>query len=102
MEETKLKTPNLDYAAALLKKLISPLATADPCADDFRRLNERILVCLVLHNIMIRFNDEWEDDVVPEDNVDDADPFEVNFNVPAQSLRNRVQNHLLNWYYNLL
>lgn len=39
MEDTKLKTPNLDYAAALLKKLISPLSAADPCADDFKRLS---------------------------------------------------------------
>jgi len=32
------KTPNLNYAAALLKKLISP-AAVDPCADDFKRLS---------------------------------------------------------------
>ncbi len=34
-EETS--THNLNYAAALLKKLISPLAK-DPCPDDFKRL----------------------------------------------------------------
>lgn len=34
----EIKTPNLHYASALLKKLISPLATADPSADDFKRL----------------------------------------------------------------
>jgi hypothetical protein len=32
------KTPNLSYAAALLKKLISPSALHDPCAADFSRL----------------------------------------------------------------
>src|SRR3989304_2248049 len=37
-----LKTPNLNYAAALLKKLISPLAAADPCADDFKRLSGQL------------------------------------------------------------
>lgn len=35
----EIKTPNLHYAAALLKKLISPLATTDPIADDFKRLS---------------------------------------------------------------
>jgi len=34
-----LKTPNLNYAAALLKKMISPLAAADPSAEDFKRLS---------------------------------------------------------------
>ena len=34
-----IKTPNLNYAAALLKKLISPLSAADPRADDFKRLS---------------------------------------------------------------
>jgi hypothetical protein len=37
--EANLKTPNLDYAAALLKKLISPLTAADPSAEDFKRLS---------------------------------------------------------------
>jgi hypothetical protein len=32
------RTPNLHYAAALLKKLISPFALTDPCATDFARL----------------------------------------------------------------
>lgn len=31
-------TPNLHFAAALIKKLISPLALTDPCAADFSRL----------------------------------------------------------------
>ena len=39
MEEEKLKFPNIDYAAALLKRLVSPLAAADPNADDFNRLS---------------------------------------------------------------
>lgn len=36
----EIKTPNLNYAAALLKKLISPLAAADPSMTDFRRLSD--------------------------------------------------------------
>jgi len=35
----EIKTPKLNYAAALLKRLISPLATSDPSADDFKRLS---------------------------------------------------------------
>jgi RecA-family ATPase len=38
-----LKTPNLHYAAALLKKLISPLAPMDPNAADFARLSNPML-----------------------------------------------------------
>jgi len=34
----EIKTPHLNYAAALLKKLISPLATVEPGAEDFKRL----------------------------------------------------------------
>lgn len=38
-----IKTPHLNYAAALLKKLISPLAAADPSAEDFKRLTGPML-----------------------------------------------------------
>lgn len=34
-----IQTPSLNYAAAFLKKLISPLAAADPAADDYKRLS---------------------------------------------------------------
>jgi hypothetical protein len=39
MNNEEIKTPNLNYAAALLKRLISPLASADPSAEDFKRLS---------------------------------------------------------------
>jgi hypothetical protein len=30
---------------------------------DFRKVCEHIEVCLILHNLMIDFNDEWVEDV---------------------------------------
>lgn len=39
MNNETISTPNLNYAAALLKKLISPLTEADPVSDDFKRLS---------------------------------------------------------------
>jgi hypothetical protein len=68
--------------------------------EDFNRINEWISVCLVLHNILNRFNDKWEE----EDNTEEDD--DVVFaqhaveTVPATELRILVQIHLLNWYYN--
>lgn len=41
-EPTNLKTPYVDYAAALLKKLIDPTAS-DPMAEDFARLKGDLL-----------------------------------------------------------
>ena len=68
-------------------------------ANDFRRINEWICVCLVLHNILLRLRDSWNE----ENHEDDAD--EIDFplngaeNVPAQDLRQHVQNIVLQWYY---
>ncbi|RJP51151.1 MAG: hypothetical protein C4583_09180 [Anaerolineaceae bacterium] len=46
-----IKTPNLNYAAALLKKLISPLATADPSAEDFKRLTGPMFdICMAVYS----------------------------------------------------
>ena len=69
-------------------------------AADFQRINEWITVCLVLHNILLRFNDSWE-----EEDAEDAEDEEVHV-IPAaaepptaQELRQQVQNRLLAWYY---
>ena len=83
---------------------------------DFQIVNDHILVCLILHNLMIDFNDEcddaWieeedeEDDVGNDDNDEEAKE-ERMARVAAQvdtltghSKRIEVQNVLLNWVYN--
>lgn len=49
-DTTNLKTPQLDYAAALLKKLIAPGAS-DPSADDFARLKGKMFeIALAVHS----------------------------------------------------
>ena len=68
-------------------------------ADDFRRINEWICVCLILHNLLLRFNDSWMDEIVDDDDFDVAEhePEQI----PAAQLRQQVQQRLLNWFYNI-
>jgi hypothetical protein len=69
-------------------------------ATDFQRINEWITVCLILHNILLRFNDSWE-----EEDEEDAEDEEVHLPAagaeptPSQQLRQQVQTRLLEWYY---
>lgn len=67
--------------------------------EDFERVNEWILVCIILHNLLLSFDDKWKiDNVVIEDNAND--PVAFNDNITAGDLRVRVQNHLLEWFNN--
>ena len=83
---------------------------------DFQIVNDHILVCSILHNLMIDFNDECDDawieeedeenDVGNDDNGEEAKE-ERMARVAAQvdtltghSKRIEVQNVLLNWVYN--
>jgi hypothetical protein len=67
---------------------------------DFQAFNDWILVCLILHNLLLSFNDEWHDEEAPEEE-DNAAPVDADGNnvVQAYELRNRVQHHLLEWFY---
>jgi hypothetical protein len=75
------------------------IRTQIKCKDDFKKINEHVLCCIILHNLLIRFNDNWEDD----DNDDDDDEDNSNGaieNEDGVGLRIRVHNQLLNWYFN--
>ena len=72
---------------------------------DFKRVNEHIVTCLILHNILLKLNDEWEDD---ENNVDDDEEEDQEIIMAAsrnetdegaKQLRILVQNSCLNWFY---
>jgi len=68
--------------------------------DDFKAVNEWILVCCIIHNIMNVFNDEWD-----KEEDEDNSPIEEELkdllkeNRCISTLRDRVQNILLAWYY---
>jgi len=64
--------------------------------DDFVRVNEWIVVCIILHNILLSFKDEWDDyDLEEEDNDTNGVIIDTN---GGENLREAVQLKLLNWY----
>jgi hypothetical protein len=65
---------------------------------DFKVINTHILVCIILHNILISFNDEW-DDVEVEDVHVAANAVHVQKSYKKTALERRVeiQNELLAW-----
>jgi hypothetical protein len=65
---------------------------------DFEQINKWILVCLILHNLMIKFDDEEFEEEEEEEEV----YIDVNLNLREEcqsgnQLRQRVQEHLLQW-----
>ena len=75
---------------------------------DFRRVCEHVKVCLILYNLMIHFNDKWEEDVMIDDPLvgsvehlladydsDNDDEDEVD----GKELRNRIEGYVLAWYH---
>ena len=68
--------------------------------SDFERVNDWITVCLILHNLLIDFNDEWEEDE-DEDDTDDNEEAEEEIvnDMNGESLRLRVQENALNWFF---
>lgn len=77
---------------------------------DFRKVCEHIEVCLILHNLMIDFNDEWVEEIeIPDMDVgrvdhlisldEDDDQDEVQDEMDGKELRRRVQTFVLAWYH---
>ena len=62
---------------------------------------QQIIACLVLNNLMIDFDDNWEEEDIPIEegivrnllDVEDVDRMTRN------ELRERVQEHLLAWHF---
>ncbi len=64
------------------------------------------MACLTLHNMLIAFNDEWEEEDPPEDTEQDAEAFHATIleqliapTADGVTLRARVQAHVLHWFY---
>lgn len=72
--------------------------------NDLNKFCRWILACLVLHNMLIHYQDSWDD---KDDDENDDDDDVVNENLreyedsTAFDLRISVQNYILNWYSNL-
>lgn len=72
-------------------------------------VNEHVLVCLILHNILLTLKDEWNrdgDDGEEDDEEDDVENNDVynrelaaheEGDENATAKRVRIQNHLINW-----
>ena len=74
---------------------------------DFLKINRQIISCLVLHNILLFLNDDWDTDDDDDDddeegrNEDVADPRQfVDSDEGAKQQRINVQNYCLDWYFN--
>jgi hypothetical protein len=74
--------------------------------EHLKDVAQWIMACLTLHNMLIAFNDEWEEEDPPEDTEQDAEAFHAT--IPEQliaptadgvTLRARVQAHVLHWFY---
>ena len=70
--------------------------------EAFEEVNEWILACLVLHNLLIDLNDDWEDDELEDEAEEHAD---LGVNAANENendninLRIRVQTELLQWFH---
>jgi len=68
---------------------------------DFKKVCDHVEVCLILHNLMCDFNDEWDEEIEIEEDAgrvehlldDELDE------ISGQELRRRVQNYVLAWYH---
>jgi hypothetical protein len=93
----------IEHVNGILKNRFSSLRelrTQIKAKEDFKRVNEWISVCLISHNILLSFSDEWADDIIEaaEPDEDEVVRDDLN-NQTAQDLRIKLQNTLLNWYY---
>jgi hypothetical protein len=66
--------------------------------DDIKNFNEWILVCLVLHNMLMRFRDDWEEEAEDDERDEDMHAPNVTEATPANHLRLTVQQTLLTWF----
>ena len=76
-------------------------------AEHFQNVAYWIQACITLHNLLIDFNDEWDDIDPPEDTEEEAEAFHGTIppqwsgaNADGNQLRLRVKAHILNWFYN--
>ena len=98
---------NIEHVNGILKSRFNSLKgirVQVKTDKDFLAVNKWIIVCLILHNMLISFNDSWtEEDSDSESDDDDDDPpaqpFDPQTALEAHDLRVIVKNRLLNWFF---
>lgn len=68
---------------------------------DIKKVNDHVIACIMLHNMLTMWNDEWDDKEEPEDEdlLAIAAVGLLTISQTANELRIKVQTNLLNWYY---
>ena len=96
----------IEHVNGVLKNRFSSLKGLRICIRthaDFQRVNLWILVCLLLHNLLIEYNDPWEVEDITDDEEDYDDmphlnPVGGDNLAAANNFRTQVQITLLNWF----
>ena len=98
----------IEHVNGILKgrwAILKGIPTQVKTRSDFKRVNEHIVACLILHNILLELNDEWE---VDEDELEDDEDENIDMVIAAASnetdegakqMRIVIQNNCLNWFY---
>lgn len=63
--------------------------------EDVEKVNKWIVACLILHNMVTGFNDDWEDNFQENDTESDSEESET-YEETGTELRERIQEILLN------
>jgi len=96
----------IEHVNGILKNRFSSLRgirTQVKKKEDFALLNKHVLVCLILHNILIRLKDEWDDEDDDDDDDDDVEEEAARNVEQGLNARNgierriEIQNSLINW-----
>ena len=66
--------------------------------EDFAKVNKHIVVCLILHNLLIDWNDNWRTKKVDVKDRD-RDTSHLKDTQSGEDLRLRIQKNLLDWHY---
>jgi DDE superfamily endonuclease len=66
---------------------------------DFEKVNNHVLVCLILHNILIDINDAWEEPEIVEEVVPVEEMPQGQIPASGEVLRHRMQEHVLGVFF---
>jgi hypothetical protein len=92
----------IEHVMGLLKNrwgCLRGLRTQVKRVEDFAKLNEWIVACFVMHNIVIERNDKWEDPAIIQAGFDAWVPDARNHDIVGETARNfreRMKGVLLN------
>lgn len=68
--------------------------------SDFEIVNKHVLICLILHNLMLQLDDNWETDEMDEGNIIEPNLRSLrNNSLSGAERRIQVQNYLLNHHF---